>query len=153
MRVILRKDVPGTGKQNEVVEVAEGYARNYLLPKGLAVEATAGNLRDLTHKKEKQALREAKELAGAEKTAAALKDVAVTIAVKAGEAGRLFGSINNRDIGIALTEKTGLEIDRRKIVWEGPIKELGIYEVPLKLHPQITAIIKVEVVEAEEERG
>jgi large subunit ribosomal protein L9 len=153
MRVILRKEVPGTGKQNEVVDVAEGYARNYLLPKGLAVEATAGNLRDLTHKKEKQAQREAKELAEAEKTAAALKDVAVTIAVKAGEAGRLFGSIGTRDIGISLTEKTGLEIDRRKIVWEGPIKELGIYEVPLKLHPQITAIIKVEVVEAEEERG
>jgi large subunit ribosomal protein L9 len=153
MRVILRKEVPGTGKQNEVVDVAEGYARNYLLPKGLAVEATAGNLRDLTHKKEKQTQREAKELAEAEKTAAALKDVAVTIAVKAGEAGRLFGSIGTRDIGIALTEKTGLEIDRRKIVLEGPIKELGSYEVPLKLHPQITAIIKVEVVEAEEERG
>lgn len=149
MKVILRKDMKGTGQRNEVVNVAEGYARNYLLPKGLAVEATPGNLQDLARKKKSQDKKQAEELQQAQKLGAQLEKVALTIPVKTGEGGRLFGSISNRDIGEVLEKEKGLKVDKRKIEMEGTIKELGTYPIVIKLHPEVNVTIEVQVVEAE----
>ncbi|MGI6587968.1 MAG: 50S ribosomal protein L9 [Peptococcia bacterium] len=149
MKVILKKDIKGSGKKGEVINVSEGYARNYLLPKGLAVEATPGNLQDLAQKKKNQAQRQEKELQQAQELGTKLKEVSVTIPVKTGEGGRLFGSISNRDVADVLEKEKGLKIDKRKIEVEGTIKELGTYPVTIKLHPQVTVTIQVRVVEAE----
>lgn len=149
MKVILRKDIKGTGQRNEVVNVADGYARNYLLPQGLAVEATPGNLQDLTLKKKQQEKEEQQELHQAQELKAQLEKVSLTIPMKTGEGGRLFGSISNRDISEALETEKGLKVDKRKIEVEGTIKELGTYPIAIKLHPQVTVTIEVQVVEAE----
>jgi large subunit ribosomal protein L9 len=149
VKVILKKDIKGSGKKNEVVNVAEGYARNYLLPKGLAIEATPSNLQDLARKKRNQDKKQEKELQQAQELEAKLKKVTLTIPVKTGEGGRLFGSISNRDIGDVLEKEKGLKVDKRKIEVDGTIKELGIYPIKIKLHPQVTVTIQVQVVEAE----
>lgn len=149
MKVILTKDVKGTGKKNEVINVAEGFARNFLLPKGLALEATEGNLRDLAHKKENQDKRKEEELQQARELGKKLKGLSLTLPVKTGEGGRLFGSISNRDIGDVLEKAKGIIIDKRKIELEGPIKNLGNYPVNIKLHPQVTATIQVQVIALE----
>lgn len=153
MKVILKEDIKGTGQRNEVIEVAEGFARNYLLPKGLAVEATPGNLRDLTQKKENWAQKQAGEIKQAQQLAEQLAKVVLTIPVKVGEGGRLFGSIGNRDIAELLAQEKGLQIERRQIIVEGAIKELGTYQITVKLHTEVSVKIEVRVVEAVEERG
>lgn len=149
MKVILKKDLKGTGKKDDLVNVAEGYARNYLFPKGLAVEATPSNLEELARKKKSQDKKLAQELQQAQELGAKLEKVCLTIPVKTGEGGRLFGSISNRDIGEVLEKEKGLKIDKRKIEVEGTIKELGTYPITIKLHPQVTVTIQVQVVEAE----
>lgn len=147
MIVILKKDIKGTGKAGDVIKVSPGYARNMLIPRGLAVEATEGNVRNLEKQKQIQRENEAEEKAKAEKIADKLSKGSVVIKTKAGEGGRLFGSITNKDISEAIEEQFGIKIDRRKIVLDSPIKELGQVSVEAKLYPEVTGKFKVEVKE------
>lgn len=147
MIVILKKDIKGTGKAGDVIKVSPGYARNMLIPRGLAVEATEGNVRNLEKQKQIQKENEAEEKAKAEKIADKLSKGSVVIKTKAGEGGRLFGSITNKDISEAIEEQFGIKIDRRKIVLDSPIKELGQVSVEAKLYPEVTGKFKVEVKE------
>jgi len=147
MKVILKQDIKGTGKKDEIINVAEGFARNFLFPKELAVEATQGNLAKLALKKQSQETKQEKELQQARDLAAKLQEISLTLPVKTGDGGRLFGSISNRDIGDALEKEAGLQIDKRKIEMEGTIKELGTYPIKIKLHPQVSVMLKVKIVE------
>jgi large subunit ribosomal protein L9 len=149
MKIILLQDVKGTGKKGEILNVAEGFARNYLLPRGLAIEATEKNLKELERQKALEAKKKAEELKNARELAEKLSKVSLTLAVKTGEGGRLFGSINTKDIGDALEKKHGLVVDRRKIELKGAIKSLGTYPVTIKLHPEVAATIQVQVTSAE----
>ena len=145
MIVILKKDVKGTGKAGDVVKVSDGYARNLLLPKGLAEEATKNNVHSLEKARAKREEEEAQARAEAEKQAEEMKKMRVTIVTKAGEGGKLFGSITTKDIAEALKEQHGINIDKRKIVLDQPIKEIGVKRVKVKIYPEITATIAVEV--------
>ncbi|MDD7513375.1 MAG: 50S ribosomal protein L9 [Clostridiales bacterium] len=147
MIVILKKDVKGTGKAGDVIKVSPGYARNMLIPRGFAVEATEGNIRNLEKQKQIQKENEAIEKAKAEDVALKLSKGNIVIKTKAGEGGRLFGSITNKDIAEAIEEQLDIKIDRRKIVLENPIKELGIVNVEAKLYPEVTGKFVVEVKE------
>lgn len=147
MIVILKRDVKGTGKAGDVVKVSDGYARNMLLPKGLAEEATKNNVHTLEKAKEKREEEERQARAAAEKQAEAMKNMKVEIVTKAGEGGKLFGSITTKDIADALKDQHGLSIDKRKIVLDQPIKEVGVKRVKVKIYPEITATIAVEVKE------
>lgn len=147
MIVILKKDVKGTGKAGEVIKVSPGYARNMLIPRGLAVEATEGNVRSLEKQKQIQKEHEAMEKAKAAEVASKLSKENIVIKTKAGEGGRLFGSITNKDISEAIEKQLGIKIDRRKIVLENPIKELGVVNVEAKLYTEVTGKFAVEVKE------
>ena len=147
MIVILKKDVKGNGKAGDVIKVSPGYARNMLIPRGFAVEATEGNIRNLEKQKQIQKENEAIEKAKAEEVALKLSKGNIVIKTKAGEGGRLFGSITNKDIAEAIEEQLDIKIDRRKIVLENPIKELGIVNVEAKLYPEVTGKFVVEVKE------
>ena len=146
MRVILLADVKGKGKAGDVVKVNDGYARNMLFPKGLAKEATAGNLKNLEHQKAIAAEQEAERKAEAEATAKKLADLTVKIETKAGDNGKLFGSITSADIADACKEQAGIEIDKKKIVLDAPVKQAGNVEVQVKLYPEVTAKLKVEII-------
>ncbi len=145
MEIILRKDVEGLGKGGDVVKVADGYGRNYLLPKGLALVSTPGNLRRFEEQRRIESVRGRKLQREAEKLAHALDAVSLTAVVKAGEDDRLFGSVTSKDIA-ALLEKEGYAVDRRKIDLPEPIKELGVYQIPVNLHPDVPAKVKIWVV-------
>ena len=145
MIVILKRDVKGTGKAGDVVKVSDGYARNMLLPKGLAEEATKNNVHTLEKAREKREEEEKKAKAAAEKQAEEMKNMKVEIVTKAGEGGKLFGSITTKDIADALQEQHGINIDKRKIVLDQPIKEIGVKRIKVKIYPEITATIAVEV--------
>lgn len=150
MELILREDVPKLGRRGDVVEVKDGYGRNYLLPKKLAVLSSAGNRKMVEQIKASAVRREATEQSEAEQLAKMLAAVTVSIARKAGETGTLFGSVTSLDVAEAL-EKAGYQIDRRKILLEDPIKQLGEYSVPVRLHREVTASFTVQVVpEAQE---
>ncbi|NLN27966.1 MAG: 50S ribosomal protein L9 [Firmicutes bacterium] len=146
MKVILTQDVKSLGKKGDVVEVKEGYGRNFLIPRGLAVAADEGNLRRLKHEQAVQKSKEAREREEAEQVKAQLEQLTVTLRVKTGEKGRLFGSITAGDVADELA-KHGIEIDRRKIELDEPIKSLGAYTVTVRVYPGVTAQLKV-VVEA-----
>ena len=146
MKVILLADVKGKGKAGDVVKVNDGYARNMLFPKGLAKEATAGNLKNLEHQKAIAAEQEAERKAEAEATAKKLADLTVKIETKAGDNGKLFGSITSADIADACKEQASIEIDKKKIVLDAPVKQAGNVEVQVKLYPEVTAKLKVEIV-------
>lgn len=146
MEVILREDVKDLGKAGELVKVKVGYARNYLLPRGLAYEATDGNKKRIAAETKARTTRLAAERSGAEALAAELRAKVVTLIGKAGEEGRLFGSITAHDIADGLA-KLGHAVDKRKIELEHPIKTLGDHMVPLKLHPEVVAEIRVSVVQ------
>jgi len=148
VQVVLRDDVESLGRSGELVRVKPGYARNYLLPRGLAAIATHANIAQIEHEKKAAIARAAKMRGVAESHAAELGSVSVEIAAKAGESDKLFGSVGSKDIAEALTAK-GFEVDRKKIVLEDPIKALGEYEVPVKLGYEVTATVKVKVVGAE----
>jgi large subunit ribosomal protein L9 len=145
MKVILRSDVERLGQTGEVVSVAAGYARNYLLPRGLALEASPKNMEriELDKKREVKAQQQRKEEAQA--LASRLEQISLTISKQAGESDKLFGTVTAMEIAQAL-EKEGQEIDKRKIELEEPIKTLGIYTVPVKLHADVTAKVKLWVV-------
>lgn len=145
MKVILRKNFDQLGKVGDVVNVKDGYARNYLIPRQIAYQATAGNIRALEEEKKQIQKREAKELEEAQKLAAELEKVSVTIPVKVGEEDKIFGTVTNQMIVDALKEK-GFEIDKRKVEITEQIKSLGIYTVAVKLHSNVTASVKTWVV-------
>ena len=147
MEVILKTNVEKLGSEGEVVTVTAGYARNYLIPRNLAIEATDKNRRALDHENRMLQDRAEKEKKNAEKLASELANLSCTIRMQAGENDRLFGSVTSLDIAAALEEQ-GIEIDRRKIILDEPIKELGVFTVPARIHPDVTADIKVWVVKA-----
>lgn len=147
MKVIFLKDVKGKGKKGEVKEVSTGYANNYLLKNKLAEEATPGNLRKLSAQNQKKEEQEAAEKAEAETLKEALDTIAVQIKAKSGEDGRLFGSITNKQIAESLKKDHNKTVDRRKIELKDPIRTLGHVKVPVKLHPDVTGTIHVQVVE------
>ena len=153
MEVVLKEDIENLGHMGEVVKVKDGYARNYLLPRGLVVLADKKNLKALEHEQRMIAQsreRLTKEAHGISET---LSRVSLKFAVKVGEEGRLFGSVTNMDIEKALKEK-GFEVERRRIVLQDPIKQVGDYEVPIRLRPEVMPSIKVKVVsEDEPEKG
>ena len=145
MIVILQKDVKGTGKAGEVVKVSDGYARNVLIPKGIAKEATEGNVRNLNRQKEIAAEKKAAQKATAEEQAAKLAQTSVDIKAKGGEGGRLFGSITSKDIAEALEKQHGIKVDKKKIDMKNPIKNEGEFHVKVKLFEQVNAEVKVVV--------
>ncbi len=145
MEVILKKDVKGTGKEGDVVKVSPGYGRNKLIPSGVAIEATEANKRALKREKDNLAKKNAEEKAAAEKLANSLKSKTITVKTKVGENGKLFGSITSMDIADAINSQTEHEIDRKKIVLNKPIKEVGLAEVEIKLYPEVTALVKIKI--------
>ena len=148
MEIVLLQDVKSLGKKGQVVKVNDGYARNYILPKKLGVEANAKNLNDLKLQKANDAKVAAEQLAAARELAAKLQEASVTVSIKAGEGGRTFGSVSTKEIGKAVSDQLKLDIDKKKMVLEEPIKSLGTHEVPVKLPKDVTAILRVKVVEA-----
>ncbi|WP_434310734.1 50S ribosomal protein L9 [Hominifimenecus sp. rT4P-3] len=148
MQVVLLQDVKALGKKGDVVKVNDGYARNFILPKKLGVEATAQNLNQLKQQKAYEAKLAAELLAEAKALGAELEKKTVKLAVKVGEGGRLFGAISSKEIVQAAKEQCDLELDKKKVVLPEPIKTLGTHLVPVKLHKDVTANLKVEVTEA-----
>ncbi|HKW97930.1 MAG TPA: 50S ribosomal protein L9 [Bryobacteraceae bacterium] len=148
MEIILREDVEKLGARGEVVKVAAGYARNYLLPKRLAVPATEANKKIVEQERQAHLRREAKLKSEAEDLSKIIGGVTVTIAQKAGENDQLFGSVTAKDIAEAL-EKQNFTVDRRKIVLDEPIKQLGEHKIPVRLHREVTTEITVQVVKEE----
>ena len=145
MKVILLADVKGTGKKGQVVNVNDGHARNFLLPSKLAMEATEANLSSLEKDKQNNEHKLRKELGVAQELAERLQKQTIRILVKVGENGRMFGSVTNKELAAALMSQAGIEIDRKKIIINEPIKSTGLWELPIKLHAQVQAIIRFEV--------
>ncbi len=145
MEIILTQDVKALGKKGEIVKVSDGYARNFILPKKLGLEATKQNLYDLKLQKDAEEKKQKELLAEAQAFAKRLEEVAIKVNIKAGEGGKTFGSISTKEIAAALKEQFGLDLDKKKLQLSDPIKNAGIYTVPVKLHPQVTAEMKVEV--------
>ena len=146
MVVILLKDVKGTGKAGDVVKVNDGYARNMLIPKGLAREATQGNVRSLEKQKALAEEKRAEEKAAAQKRADELEKIVLVVPSKGGENGKLFGSVTSMDVAKALQDQEGITIDKKKIEMpEGPIKQAGTSQVIVKLYQDVSAKIRVKV--------
>ncbi len=148
MKVILLEDVKSLGKKGQIVEVSDGYARNFIFAKKLGLEANPKNLNDLKLQKAHEDKVAAQKLADAKAFAAELEKVQVVLKIKTGEGGRLFGSISSKEIAEAAKTQLNLEIDKKKLVLPNPIKAVGTTMVPLKLHPQVTGELKVVVQEA-----
>ena len=147
MKVILTQDVKSQGKKGQLVDVSDGYARNFLLPKKLAVIATAENLNTMKQQEKARKAQEAAEKAEAEATAKKLKDMTVKIATKAGEGGRLFGAVTAKEVSEALSAQYGVNIAKTKLVLDEPIKSCGGYQIKAKLGYEIMGTVKVMVVE------
>jgi large subunit ribosomal protein L9 len=145
MKVILTEEIRGLGTRGEVVTVKDGYARNYLLPKNLAREASTGNLKQIEHERRKWSLLAQQEKDAAQKAADKVKGVKITIEKRVGEHGHLFGSVTANEIADGLMAK-GIEVDKRRIELEQPIKNLGLHDVDVRLHRDVTVQIQVEVV-------
>ncbi len=147
MKVILLQDVKGHGKKGDVVNASDGYARNYLFPRNLAVEATSKNLNDLKNKQAAENKRKEAQLEEARKQAEAISGLEVVVKAKSGENGKLFGSVTNTEIGDTLKRQHNISIDRKKIVLPEPIRSLGSFQLEVKVYPEITAKLNVKVVE------
>ena len=147
MKVILLQDVKGKGKKGQMIEVSDGYARNYMLPRKLATEATPDAVNTMRMNDKANQERIAREKAEAMETAGKLREMTVTVAAKGGGAGRLFGSVTNTEIAEALEQQQKIKLDKRKIVLDEPIKQTGLYTVKCKLGYEINADLKVEVKE------
>lgn len=145
MKVVLLKDVPGKGKKDEIVSVSDGYARNFLFPRKLAAEADAKVLNDIKNKEAAKARRVELEKQAARETAQKLQSVLVKITIQSGADGKLYGSVGTKDIAEALAAQHGIEIDKRKIVLDSPIKAYGTYTVDVKLYPEIAGKLNVLV--------
>ena len=146
MKVILQEDVKKVGAKGDVVEVSDGYGRNYLLPRKLAVEANAANLNSAKVKAENKARKLRQEADEAKLLGAQLEKISVKIPVKIGKDGKLFGSVGGGDVAKVLKENHGLNVDKRKISIQGDVTGAGVYEAVVKLHPEVTTKIKVEIV-------
>ena len=147
MKVILIQDVKTLAKKGAVVEVAEGYARNFLFPRNLAKEATLVNMKELEHKNTLEAKKKHQILDEAKVLANKISTITVTISTKAGEGGRLFGSVTSKDIVEILESKHKIVVDKRKVELKEPIKTLGVYQAIVKLHPDVTGEFKIQVIE------
>ncbi len=145
MQVILLQDVKSLGKKGDLVKTSDGHARNYLLPKKLGVEATKKNLNDLKIQKANEEKHRQEVLADARALAAKLSGLSITLPMKMGEGGRSFGSISTKEVAEEAKKQIGLDLDRKKMQLAKPIKELGEYVVPIKLHPEVSAELKVIV--------
>ena len=145
MEVILLEDVKALGKKGELVKVSDGYARNFSLPKKLGLEATPKNLNDLKLQKAAQAKRAQEQLDEAKALAATIAQKNIVLKIKTGEGGRTFGSVSTKEIAQALKDQLGLEIDKKKLVLAEPLRNLGTFTVPIKLHTQVTAELKVRI--------
>lgn len=148
MKVILLQDEKKLGKKGELVEVSEGYARNYILPKKIGVEATAKNLNDLKLQKANQEKVAQEQLDAAKALAATLETKEVIVKIKSGEGGKAFGSVSSKEIVTACKEQNGIELDKKKVQLPEALKNFGTYEVTVKLHPQVSGKLKVKVQEA-----
>jgi len=148
MELILREDIPHLGRRGDVVQVKGGYGRNYLLPRKLAIPLTAGNRKVIEQEKAAVARRDIREKSDAEQVSEMLAKTTLTFARKAGETGVLFGSVTSLDVTEAL-EKKGFQIDRRKVHLEEPIKQLGEFQVPVRLHKDVTVSVQVQVIPEE----
>ncbi|HEV3400551.1 MAG TPA: 50S ribosomal protein L9 [Acidimicrobiales bacterium] len=148
MKVVLRADVPNVGNKGDVLDVADGYARNFLVPRGLALQASKGAVDQAVSMRRAREQREARERGSAEDVAARLTPEVITVAAKAGAEGRLFGSVTAADVVAAVESQTGVALDRRKVHLEEPIKALGRHEVPVRLHSAVELRLAVEVVTA-----
>ena len=148
MEVVLLEDVKALGKKGQIVKVNDGYARNFILPKKLGVEATPKNLNDLKLQKANAAKVAAEQLAAAKELAEKLADPSVTVSIKAGEGGRAFGSVSGKEIAQAAKEQLNMEIDKKKLVLPEPLKTFGTHQVSIKLHKDVTGTLAVKVVEA-----
>ena len=147
MKVILTEDVKKLGKKGEVVEVSDGYARNYVLPKKLGVEANGKNMNDLKLKKANEEKIAQEQLEAAKDFAKVLETKEVLVSIKSGEGGKAFGSVSSKEIAEAAKDQHGLEIDKKKIQMPEAIKSLGVYQVNVKLHPKVMGSLKVKVQE------
>lgn len=147
MKVVLLQDVKALGKKDDVVDVSDGYARNYLFPKGLAVEATKGKLNEISQKKSAMENKKRQEMEEAKALAERLSKIEVVIKTKAGAGGKLFGSITAKDIADIIKKEHKIEVDKKKIVLDDAIKSLGTQEVEIKVYPEISAKVKVTVVQ------
>ena len=145
MKVILLKDVKGQGKKGEVKEVSEGYANNFLFKQGLAAPASSGNVKTLEVQKASEVKKKEKEKADAQALGEKIKELTLVMKHKAGEGGRLFGSITTKQIAEELEKAYKISIDKRKMQMEDPIKSLGGYQLPIKLHPEVTTTLRVQV--------
>jgi large subunit ribosomal protein L9 len=148
MQVILKQRIEKLGQPGEVVSVKDGFARNYLIPQGIAYEATSANLRRIEREKVQLEKRENEEFSAASERAKTIQDTSVTFSARAGDEGKLFGSITAADIADKLAEQ-GLEVDRRQIVLNEPLKSLGVFSVPVRLHPDVKPEIKVWIIKEE----
>jgi large subunit ribosomal protein L9 len=146
VKVILRQDVPSVGKRGDICEVSSGYARNYLLPKQLAMVATDGAVSQAAAMRRARDLRDAQDRSAAEEVARRLVPKVITISAKAGSEGRLFGSVTSADVVDAVSEQAGVDLDRRKLLLSDPIKSLGTHSVAVRLHPDVEFPVTVEVV-------
>ena len=147
MKIVLLQDVKTLGKKGDVVDVSDGYARNYVLPRKLGVEATSKNLYDLKLQKAHEEKLEALKLADAQALGRRVETGSVTVSVKAGKDGKVFGSVSTKEIARAVQEQMGLELDKKRIQLEEPIKNLGTVQVPVRLHKDVTAMLTVRVAE------
>lgn len=148
MEVVLLEDVKALGKKGQIVKVNDGYARNFILPKKLGIEATSKNLNDLKLQKANEARVAAEQLKEAQDLGTRLSASSVTLAIKAGEGGRAFGSVSGKEIAAAIESQLGIEIDKKKLVLPEPLKTFGAHEVPVKLHKDVIAKLTVKVVES-----
>lgn len=147
MKVILNQDVKSLGKKGDIVEVSDGYARNFILAKKLGVEANSSNLNDLKLKKANDEKIAQQQLEDAREYAKVIESKKVVLKIKQGEGGKTFGSISSKEIAAAAKEQHDMELDKKKIVLKDPIKSVGAYQVPIKLHPKVTASLQVSVEE------
>ncbi|MCI1958725.1 MAG: 50S ribosomal protein L9 [Clostridia bacterium] len=147
MKVILLQDVKGSGKKGQTINASDGYAANFLIPRKLAIMATDGNLNALKQQKKAEDRKTAEELAKAQQMAKKLEAITVKVTVKTGDNGKLFGSVTNKEIAQAMEEQSGIKIDKKKVVLDEPIKMTGEQKVDVKIHPQVTAKVKVAIIE------
>lgn len=148
MKIILLQDEKKLGKKGDIVEVSEGYARNFILPKKIGVEASSKNMNDLKLKRANDAKVAQEQLDAAKALAASLEEKSVVIKIKAGEGGKVFGSVSAKEIASAVKEQLNIEIDKKKLQLSENLRSFGSYEVGLKLHPQVTGKLTVKVTEA-----
>jgi large subunit ribosomal protein L9 len=146
MKVVLREDVENLGRKGDLLEVAEGYARNFLVPRGLAMKATKGVVKQADAMKRNREVREVRDREAAQEIAGRIQGARIPVPARAGEGGKLFGSVTNADIAEAVQRATGVELGRRTIELAEPLKELGAQELSVRLHSDVVATLQVEVV-------